>query len=90
MHKIYFENALLDETRSALENLIGELENLIRERENLIGERENARAFAHLTGQKEDFDRVIKIEKALYVCQCYLGHVAKIISDIREGKAFDV
>lgn len=58
--------------------------------ENIVRVREKNICRAQLTGEKEDYDRVIELEKALYVCQSYLIQVADFLSEIRNYKAFDV
>lgn len=106
MHKLYFENALKNSGMWKIyefQTLIGDPEEFYDEMtrrpmlkecgdalENIVIVRGKLICRAQLTGKKEDYERVIEIEKALYFCQNYLRRVADFITDIRKGEAFDV
>lgn len=55
---------------------------------NIRNVREEIACKAQVTGKKEDYDRVIEIEEALYVCQWYVRQIADFIDEIRD-RAFD-
>lgn len=59
-----------------------------RRAENIVSVREKLICNAQLTGKKEDYDRVVEMEKALYICQAYLRQIADFIDEIRD-RAFD-
>lgn len=94
MYKMYFEKALRNsgvwqiyEWQTLLddpEEFYGEMMRrpMLKEcgdaLENIVSVREKMICHAQLTGKKEDYERVIEIEKALYYCQNYLRRVAEV------------
>lgn len=106
MHKLYFENVLKISGMWKIyefQTLIADPEEFYDEMmrrpmlkecgdalENIVSVQEKLICRAQQTGKKEDYERVIEIEKALCFCQNYLRQVADFISDIRKGAAFDV
>lgn len=98
MYKMYFENALRNSGIWQIyewQTLLADPEEFYDEMmrrpmlkecgdalENIVSVREKMKCHAQMTGKKEDYDMVIEIEKALWVCQNYLKRVADFISDI--------